>query len=141
MQLVPCIILVIATIMIILKLSSARKRKMALKNSSNDSSDQTANALLAILILFLICELPQTILLTLLIFDSGFKIVLWNVYKLLYMLRLLNASLNFILYCTMSSLFRSTFREVIGGYVPCLKKSTESRETSKKSIESIEMSK
>lgn len=114
---------------------------MALKNSSDDISDQTANALLAILILFLICELPQAILLVLLIIDSGFKIILWNVYKLMYMLRLLNASLNFILYCTMSSLFRSTFREVIGEYVPYLKKSTESWETSKKSIESIEMSK
>lgn len=117
-QLIPCTILVLATIAILIKLAEAKKRRDAIKKGSSDSSnDQTGNALLAILILFLVCELPLGILLMLNIVNMSFYSVLLSLFHFTAMMRLLNASLNFILYCTMSSLFRTTFKEVVSNVI------------------------
>ena len=77
------------------------------------TDDQTSHALLAIVILFLVCEVPIACTLLASLFDHDFFLnVVLRTYYLSHLLRLLNASLNFILYCIMSSLFRSTFVEV-----------------------------
>jgi hypothetical protein len=67
----------------------------------------TTKMLLIVCILFLITEFPQAILIFVSIFDSNF----YNfVYKplgdLMDVLVLINNSINFILYCTMSNEFR-----------------------------------
>lgn len=100
-QIVPCFILLVSTVAILVKLRGAKQRKAALKSSITDRTDQTENALLAILILFLICELPFGIILLLNMFDERFSPVTHSLFPFTVMLRLLNASLNFILYCTM----------------------------------------
>lgn len=119
MQFIPCIILVVLTIMILIKLSESKQRKELLKGKRKDppekdqktsESNQTSNALLAIVILFLICELPVALLLFICTIDTTFLyIVFVKVKYFTFMLRLLNASLNFVMYCFMSSLFRATF--------------------------------
>lgn len=97
------------------------KNKDGAKGKSAD--DQTSNALLAIVILFLICEVPIacTLLASLFDYDIFIHVVL-RTYYLAHLLRLLNASLNFILYCIMSSLFRTTFVEIFAPYVPMIVK-------------------
>lgn len=160
MQFVPCLILVILTLMILSKLAESKRRKASLtgvetdqssasvasekissnlysstksklsmrssKNSGSsmrkkqkkESADQTANALLAIVILFLICELPVSFILFAATFDTRLiYIILIKVKYFTFMLRLLNASLNFVLYCFMSGLFRDTFSEIFGDYL------------------------
>ena len=147
-QLLPCTILIIATIAILIKLRAAKERKAALRKSAcAESNDQTSNALLAILILFLICELPLGIILMLNIVDIRFYSVLLSLFHFTAMLRLLNASLNFILYCTMSSLFRSTFKEVVSSVLSELTSSDhidshhiDAHYSTSKKEESIEMS-
>lgn len=124
--------------MIVMKLKSVQERKRAL-NTTTDSTEHASKALLAILILFLVCEIPLSILLLLQIFDKyRYYIVLTNVATFSIMLRLLNASLNLILYCAISSLFRSTFFEIFIDPFRGLKYILENN-GSKKTTESMEM--
>ena len=75
--------------------------------------NRTTGMLLAIVALFLLTELPQGILTLCNIFISNFYIdVYWQLGDLLYMLALVNNSINFVLYCTMSRQFRDAFRDV-----------------------------
>jgi hypothetical protein len=83
--------------------------KPKINNSNNNNNDKvdTNTMLLIVCILFLITEFPQAILIFVSIFDSNF----YNfVYKplgdLMDVLVLINNSINFILYCTMSNEFR-----------------------------------
>ena len=101
-------------------ISDARQLVDAKKASdAKDKDDQTTNALLAIVILFLICEVPIACILLASLFDFDiFLNIVLRTYYLAHLLRLLNASLNFILYCAMSSLFRATFVEMFSSYVP-----------------------
>ncbi len=81
-------------------------------NNNNDKFD-TNTMLLIVCSLFLITEFPQAILIFVSIFDANFYN---SVYKplgdLMDVLVLINNSINFILYCTMSN----EFRQVIYSY-------------------------
>lgn len=128
------------------QLASERKLALEKKASPTESADQTANALLAIVILFLLCELPVAFLLFASVFNLAlFPIILFKVKYFVFMIRLLNASLNFILYCFMSALFRTTFMEIFGNYLilpSWLKKSKKIKidhSDASKKTESIEM--
>lgn len=117
MQVTPCFILVCLTILILIKLKEVKERRKKTLNKKSDAdvesarADQTGSALIAIVILFLICEVPLASLVFATIFD--FAIMRNVVLRVLYfsqMLRLLNSSCNFILYCLMSAQFRSEFQ-------------------------------
>ncbi|CAG2110456.1 unnamed protein product, partial [Medioppia subpectinata] len=92
------------------------------RNSAQQSSDRTTKMLIAILIMFLVCEFPSGILALL----SGIfgKIFFNNVYNkfgdLMDMLALINSAVNFVLYCLMSQQFRNTFTKLF-----CMKYETE----------------
>lgn len=79
--------------------------------TSSGNSDRTTRMLIAVLIMFLICEFPSGILALL----SGIlgKLFFKNVYNnfgdLMDMLALINSAVNFVLYCLMSQQFRKTF--------------------------------
>lgn len=120
MQIIPCSILAVMTIIIIYKIKESKEQRAILRNKDQASpDDQTSTTLLAIVILFLICELPIAILLSLSLFNHDIYVnIVLKTYHLAHLMRLLNASLNFILYCSTSSLFRSTFVEVFYPYVP-----------------------
>jgi hypothetical protein len=88
------------------------------RNSAQQSSDRTTKMLIAVLIMFLVCEFPSGILALL----SGLlgKVFFRNVYNhfgdLMDMLALINSAVNFVLYCLMSQQFRKTFSKLF-----CLK--------------------
>ncbi|EDW50189.1 GM14482 [Drosophila sechellia] len=74
-------------------------------------TDRTTRMLLAVLLLFLVTEFPQGImgLLNVLLGDAFFLQCYLKLSDLMDILALINSSINFILYCSMSRQFRSTF--------------------------------
>ncbi len=142
LKLIPCILLTCLSLALIRILVEANKRKQRLlasnlpmknslvsntspkndnekiRNSAQQSSDRTTKMLIAVLIMFLVCEFPSGILALL----SGLlgKVFFRNVYNrfgdLMDMLALINSAVNFVLYCLMSQQFRKTFSKLF-----CLK--------------------
>ena len=158
MQIIPCILLLIFTIMLLIKLSEAKDRRSKLTRSTmistpsisgrethngkasmmKKASDtpkgiersqsreresksviQTSNVLIVIFILSLICELPTAITIIIdLIADNMTVEIHFNLIYQCNIFRLFNCSLNLVLYCIMSSVFRSTFMNIFGRYIP-----------------------
>ena len=119
-KIIPCILLVVLTFCLVFAMHQANQRRMKLKSQGKkDESararehNKTTGMLLAIVALFLLTELPQGILTLCNIFISNFYFdVYWQLGDLLDMLALVNNSINFVLYCTMSRQFRDSFRDV-----------------------------
>ena len=119
-KLIPCILLTVLTILLLLAMHRANRRRMRLKSQGRkDESERahehnrTTRMLLAVVALFLISELPQGILTLCTIFITGFfNDVYWPLGDLLDIMALLNNSINFILYCIMSRQFRNTFTHI-----------------------------
>ena len=116
-KIVPCILLTILTILLITAMHRAYKRRMALKNQGKrEESDRhgehnrTTRMLLAVVVLFLVTELPQGILTIISLLKPKFY---FDVYlplgDLLDIMALCNNAINFVLYSTMSRQFRETF--------------------------------
>ncbi|XP_053614835.1 G-protein coupled receptor dmsr-1-like isoform X1 [Plodia interpunctella] len=129
-KLLPCSILTVISIWLIRALYSANRHQKNLRNYSacpaaekmvkrqnkaDKRTDRTTKMLLAVLLLFLVTELPQGILGLM----SG--LLGWCFFKRCYdlfgelmdFLALLNGAINFILYCSMSRQFRQTFRQML----------------------------
>ncbi|XP_045452636.1 G-protein coupled receptor dmsr-1-like [Melitaea cinxia] len=129
-KLLPCSILTIISIWLIRALYSANQHQKNLRNYSacpagekmvkrqhkaDKRTDRTTKMLLAVLLLFLVTELPQGILGLM----SG--LLGWCFFKRCYdlfgeimdFLALLNGAINFVLYCSMSRQFRQTFRQLL----------------------------
>nr|CAD7409301.1 unnamed protein product [Timema poppensis] len=124
-KLLPCLVLTILSCWLIQALYKANKRKQELKGHSNPATpserrplskserrtDRTTKMLVAVLLLFFITEFPQGVLGLL----SGIlgRCFFQNCYhrfgEIMDMLALLNGAINFILYCSMSRQFRTTF--------------------------------
>jgi hypothetical protein len=96
-----------------LALISSQNPLMMTKRSSlaRPYSDRTNKMLLAVLLLFLVTEFPSGILVLLsgILGEKFFQEVYNPLGEVLDMLALVNSSINFILYCTTSSVFRQTF--------------------------------
>ncbi|CAB3397355.1 unnamed protein product [Caenorhabditis bovis] len=128
-KVIPCILLVFLSIGLVSKIRDAerRRRKLTsvasnnstdskpLKKKSHSASDRTTMMLVAILIVFLITELPQGIISILCaIFTTDVhRYLYFYLGDILDLLSLLNSCVNFVLYCVMSSRYRQTFWEVI----------------------------
>ncbi|XP_047536445.1 G-protein coupled receptor dmsr-1-like [Vanessa atalanta] len=129
-KLLPCSILTVISVWLIRALYSANQHQKNLRNYSacpaaekmvkrqhkaDKRTDRTTKMLLAVLLLFLVTELPQGILGLM----SG--LIGWCFFKRCYdlfgemmdFLALLNGAINFILYCSMSRQFRQTFRQLL----------------------------
>ncbi|XP_038215724.1 sex peptide receptor-like [Zerene cesonia] len=129
-KLIPCIVLSILSVCLILKMkSSDRRRQKLLKKSAipsnegektrlNDDNkkggggrtDRTTRMLVALLGLFLATELPQALfgLLTA-IAPQFFEICYYAFGEVMDLMALVGSAVNFVLYCSMSRQFRSTF--------------------------------
>ncbi|XP_026320923.1 sex peptide receptor-like isoform X2 [Hyposmocoma kahamanoa] len=130
MKLLPCSILTVISIWLIRALYNANLHQKNLRNYSacpaaekmvkrqhkaDKRTDRTTKMLLAVLLLFLVTELPQGILGLM----SG--LLGWCFFKRCYdlfgelmdFLALVNGAINFVLYCTMSRQFRQTFRQLL----------------------------
>ena len=78
--------------------------------------NRTTAMLLAVVGLFLLTELPQGVLTLCSIFIPNFYAdVYWPMGDVLDIAALINNSINFVLYCTMSRQFRETFVETFFG--------------------------
>lgn len=117
-KLVPSLVLILLSYALIKALSETKKRRMVLKNRSSDDEgsgpDRVTAMLLAVLLIFLITELPGGILALLLgIQGDEFEHTVYrNLGEVIDILAVINSAVNFILYCTMSRLFRDTFSKL-----------------------------
>lgn len=128
-KLLPCVILTVISVWLINALYSANKRKSALRgysscpannqperrqSKSDRRTDRTTKMLVAVLLLFLITEIPQGVLgLMSGILGKCFFNTCYNLFgELMDILALLNGAINFILYCSMSRQFRMTFGQL-----------------------------
>ncbi|XP_034656962.1 uncharacterized protein LOC117894169 [Drosophila subobscura] len=91
--------------------SAERPRKNSKLLEKEKQTDRTTRMLLAVLLLFLITEFPQGImgLMNALLGDAFFLQCYLRLSDLMDILALINSSINFILYCSMSKQFRTTF--------------------------------
>ncbi|XP_077293117.1 G-protein coupled receptor dmsr-1 [Arctopsyche grandis] len=129
-KLLPCLILTVISIWLINALYMANKRKLALRgysscpanakaperrqSKSDKRADRTTKMLVAVLLLFLITEIPQGVLgLMSGILGQCFFKGCYNLFgEMMDILALLNGAINFILYCSMSRQFRMTFGQL-----------------------------
>ncbi|XP_057669984.1 G-protein coupled receptor dmsr-1-like isoform X2 [Diorhabda carinulata] len=131
-KLLPCFILTIISIWLIKTLFDAKKRRQVLRgydsfpltvdgkevkrkgNKAERRSDRTTKMLVAVLLLFLITEFPQGIF----AFFIGIKghdlfLQCYQPYgEVMDIMALANGSINFILYCCMNRMFRTTFSQL-----------------------------
>ncbi|XP_066148665.1 G-protein coupled receptor dmsr-1-like isoform X2 [Euwallacea fornicatus] len=133
LKFVPCLLLTLLSNKINCALMEAKRRRMKLLSGNKklaeddvtkkasavqvyreNQADRTTHMLLAVLILFLVTEFPQAIL-GLISAVLG-KIFLKECYAplgdVMDIMALINSSINFILYCTMSRQFRTTFQDM-----------------------------
>lgn len=133
-KLLPCIILTAISVWLINTLIYVKKHKEILRsyhytnneqlsknhkitrNKAERRADRTTKMLIAVLLLFLITEFPQGIF-GLLVGMRG-KCFFLKCYQgmgeVMDILALLNGSINFILYCCMNQMFRTTFSQLFG---------------------------
>lgn len=116
-KLVPCILILIYGGLLFRTLSKTITTRrhllehgISISSQANINPSRTTVMLLIVIILFLLTELPQAILIMCCVFvDNFFENVYIPLGDVMDTLALLNNSVNFVLYCTMSYEFRSTF--------------------------------
>ncbi|KAK5976483.1 7 transmembrane receptor [Trichostrongylus colubriformis] len=144
-KVIPCILLMFFSVGLVNKIRQTEKHRRKLTNVSlnnlnscdssvsgrkkSHKSDRTTTMLVVILVVFLITELPQGIISILCaIFTTDVhKYLYFYLGDILDLLSLLNSSVNFVLYCVMSSRYRQTFWLVFlpaGAHSLCITKQT-----------------
>ena len=118
-KLVPCLLMSVFGSLLIYNIHvKIRQRRKVLQISGTNclrltEHSRTTKMLLAVIVLFLITEFPQGILIVCSACVQGF---FENVYiplgDVMDIVALVNNSVNFILYCTMSIKFRQTFTQI-----------------------------
>ncbi|KAK3094800.1 hypothetical protein FSP39_006374 [Pinctada imbricata] len=129
-KIVPCFMLTILTFLLIYAMHKAYLRRRALKSEGRTEDanihhehNRTTGMLLAVVVLFLITELPQGILTLLMTINPLIENDVYNpLGDMLDIVALCNNGVNFILYCSMSKQFRDTFVSIFCGC--CTKKET-----------------
>ncbi|XP_061194255.1 G-protein coupled receptor dmsr-1-like [Saccostrea echinata] len=116
-KLVPCFMLTILTLLLIYAMHKAYiKRKELKRFGKKEDADRhhehnrTTGMLLAVVVMFLITELPQGILTLIVSSNPEWETKVYNkLGDVLDIVALCNNSVNFVLYCSMSKQFRDTF--------------------------------
>ncbi|ESO98421.1 hypothetical protein LOTGIDRAFT_95120, partial [Lottia gigantea] len=119
-KLIPCFLLTTLTILLIHAMHKAYRKRMRLKSQGRKAEsdkhgehNRTTGMLLAIVVLFMLTELPQGILTLMTLFEPCLQFYVYNnLGDLVDVMALINNSINFVLYCTMSKQFRDTFVKV-----------------------------
>ncbi|KAL6728314.1 hypothetical protein Aduo_010095 [Ancylostoma duodenale] len=119
---VPCALLLWFTIALIWKLCEMSEKRRLLRGDGNNnrknnklSIDKTTLMLIIMLVVFLCTELPQGMLaiLSAIYPTHVHSMVYLNVGELLDLLSLVNCLTSFVLYCCMSSTYRSTVKAIL----------------------------
>jgi len=124
-HLVPCSALVVLTALLVNAMRRAQdRRQLLLKQNRRSESRRLAESnwttlmLVAVVVVFLVVELPLAVLLVILIIRNTFELEIVDdssfVVATLFvnMVIVLSYPFNFVIYCTMSRQFRSTFRSM-----------------------------
>uniref|UniRef100_A0A1A9W284 G-protein coupled receptors family 1 profile domain-containing protein n=1 Tax=Glossina brevipalpis TaxID=37001 RepID=A0A1A9W284_9MUSC len=96
--------------------SSMRRPKRKMNISSVSQENRVTVTLIAVVLLFIVCQLPWAIYLIVseqMEIDINLRIIIGNIFNFL---AALNAAANFFLYCVLSDKYRKTVRELITGY-------------------------
>ncbi|KAG8190890.1 hypothetical protein JTE90_010315 [Oedothorax gibbosus] len=111
MKLVPCVALTGISVGLIKVLYERKLLRQRLRADVDRNHDRTTRMLLVVLMLFLITEFPSGLLALLsgILGTDFFNHVYTNFGETMDALALVNNAINFIIYCTMSQLFRNTF--------------------------------
>jgi len=113
----PCLVLTVLSALLVRTMKLADARLQSLETGSTHrqvrrqrATNRTTRMLLAIVILFLITELPQGVVMILSSVNSQFTDGIYlNLGDLFDIMVLVNSAVNFLLFCTMSRQFRQTF--------------------------------
>ncbi|OQR68844.1 FMRFamide receptor-like [Tropilaelaps mercedesae] len=122
---VPLVILIVFNTFLVrsVHLSRWQRSKMTIRQrpdvarEPNSQENKITVMLIAVVILFLVCQMPSAVLLIYTTFDdamSTFILVLGNFFNFLVCV---NASGNFVLYCLLSNKYRRTF---VNMFCPCV---------------------
>ncbi|CAO4368080.1 unnamed protein product [Caenorhabditis nigoni] len=119
---IPCALLLWFTLALVLKLRQADEKRNYLYSKSfrkhvkkTTVPDRTTYMLIIMLVVFLVTELPQGFLALLNgLYTGDVNIYIYkNLSELLDFLSLINCSVDFLLYCVMSSRYRQTFGHML----------------------------
>uniref|UniRef100_A0A8R1DHR3 G_PROTEIN_RECEP_F1_2 domain-containing protein n=1 Tax=Caenorhabditis japonica TaxID=281687 RepID=A0A8R1DHR3_CAEJA len=122
MKAIPCVLLLWFTVALVLKLRQTDEKRNNLYSKSfrkhvkkTTVPDRTTYMLIIMLVVFLVTELPQGFLAFLNGLYTGDvnTYIYRNVGELLDFLSLVNCSVDFLLYCVMSSRYRQTFGHML----------------------------
>ena len=121
-KLVPCVLMCIFGSLLIYNIHvKIRQRRKVLQISGNNSvrlseHSRTTKMLLTVIILFIITEFPQGILIVCsACVENFFDTVYQPLGDVMDITALVNNSINFLLYCSMSTKFRQTFVKIYCG--------------------------
>ncbi|XP_055913336.1 putative G-protein coupled receptor F59B2.13 [Eupeodes corollae] len=100
------------------EMTNASVRRSTIRKSSNSVSQENrvTVTLIAVVISFIICQLPWAIYLIvaeIIQIENNLRTIIGNIFNLLVAL---NAASNFFLYCVLSDKYRKTVKELIVGY-------------------------
>ena len=129
LKVAPCVLLAILSSLLIQAMQQADKKRRRLKSQGKRAESErtsehnrTTAMLVAVVLCFVITELPQGILAFLSGVDGnifqGIYVPLGDVMDIIV---LINSAVNFMLYCIMSRQFRETFKDL---FLACCKKNT-----------------
>lgn len=96
--------------------SSKRQQQRKSHTSSVSQENRITVTLIAVVLLFIICQLPWAIYLIVsenVDIDNNLQAIIGNIFNFL---ADINAAANFFLYCVLSDKYRKTVRELITGY-------------------------
>ncbi|KAJ8879760.1 hypothetical protein PR048_020368 [Dryococelus australis] len=125
-KIIPCVALTVLSLRLVFALLETKRRRQQLTGDSlhhkkkrkaadkERQTDRTTRMLLAVLLLFLITEFPQGILglLSMFLGEQFFNSCYVGLGEVMDILALINSAINFILYCSMSRQFRTTFAQL-----------------------------
>uniref|UniRef100_A0A0K0EYL8 G_PROTEIN_RECEP_F1_2 domain-containing protein n=1 Tax=Strongyloides venezuelensis TaxID=75913 RepID=A0A0K0EYL8_STRVS len=124
LKVIPCMLLTIFMTLLVRILIKARERRNRLCGSrtipctAKTQAERTTAMLTIIVAVFLVTELPQGLLILIKGVYAATEVIHLYLGQFLDFLALLNSSVNFILYTTMSYQFRSQFIETFATYLP-----------------------
>jgi predicted histidine transporter YuiF (NhaC family) len=134
-KIAPCIILSLLSALLILAMYKANEKRERLKSQGKRAESErthehnrTTAMLVAVVLCFVITELPQGVLMLLsgIYGDDFFHNIYSPLGDLMDVFVLINSAVNFILYCIMSRQFRDTFQNVF--LKSCVKKVQNSKQ-------------
>ncbi|XP_064610860.1 G-protein coupled receptor dmsr-1-like [Liolophura sinensis] len=116
-KLSPCVLMVFYGGMLLRTLKSrirAKRQRLTIRGVTKPiDHSRTTRMLLAVVVLFLVTELPQAVLIILSVtVNDFFEYIYMPLGDTMDIVALINNAVNFVLYCTMGEQFRKTFLEL-----------------------------